>query len=254
MPGHTATPRRPIDVLLVEDSPSDAELTRKAFQRQRIDLRLHHVWDGVECLDFLERAEPFREPPRDVVRGSAVSGVKCIVTFDSAVEPRQTDDGHPDHFDIRHAAVPGHGGNPGANRVLCEDLLAAPGGEWEVVVRVKHDLDVGLNPPLRSYMFPLIAAEIQPDGCAEDAVTHPAEDHLLEVIPVPQIDDVILRLEAQLGQRYTQRCEVGDQRVLSEVVLLRAYKIGDWLEVVLLAVIRAELRLKVSHHRGRRRR
>jgi two-component system response regulator len=64
MPGQTATPRRPIDVLLVEDSPSDAELTRKAFQRQRIDLRLHHVWDGVECLEFLERAEPFREAPR----------------------------------------------------------------------------------------------------------------------------------------------------------------------------------------------
>ncbi len=64
MPGHTATPRRPIDVLLVEDSPSDAELTRKAFQRERVDLRLHHVWDGVECLDFLARAEPYREAPR----------------------------------------------------------------------------------------------------------------------------------------------------------------------------------------------
>jgi two-component system, chemotaxis family, response regulator Rcp1 len=64
MPGHTATPRRPINVLLVEDSPSDAELTRKAFQRQRIDLRLHHVWDGVECLHFLKRDEPFGEAPR----------------------------------------------------------------------------------------------------------------------------------------------------------------------------------------------
>jgi two-component system response regulator len=64
MPGHTATPQRPIDVLLVEDSPSDAELTRKAFQRQRIDMRLHHVWDGVECLQFLERSASFAEAPR----------------------------------------------------------------------------------------------------------------------------------------------------------------------------------------------
>ncbi|QDT53383.1 Response regulator rcp1 [Caulifigura coniformis] len=64
MPGHTATPTRPFDVLLVEDSPSDAELTRKAFQRQRVDMRLHHVWDGIECLNFLGRVDPFKEAPR----------------------------------------------------------------------------------------------------------------------------------------------------------------------------------------------
>jgi len=64
MPGQAATPRRPFDVLIVEDSPSDAELTRKAFQRQRVDLRLHHVWDGIECLSFLGREEPFTEAPR----------------------------------------------------------------------------------------------------------------------------------------------------------------------------------------------
>jgi CheY-like chemotaxis protein len=63
MPGHTATPSRHFDVLLVEDSPSDAELTRKAFLRQPIDLRLHHVWDGIECLHFLEREGPFAEAP-----------------------------------------------------------------------------------------------------------------------------------------------------------------------------------------------
>ena len=81
-------------------------------------------------------------------------------------------------------------------------------------------------------MSRLVAAEIQPDGCAQNTLTRPAEDHLLECIPVLQIDDVILRLEAQLGQRYAQRCEVGDQGVLGEVVPLRAYKIGDWPEVV----------------------
>ena len=64
MPGQTVSPRRPIDILLVEDSPSDAELTRKAFLRQRVDIRLHHVWDGVECLKFLERDDSFRDAPR----------------------------------------------------------------------------------------------------------------------------------------------------------------------------------------------
>lgn len=64
MQGHVTGSRRPFDVLLVEDSPSDAELTRKAFQLQRIDLRLHHVWDGVECLQFLEKAAAYTAAPR----------------------------------------------------------------------------------------------------------------------------------------------------------------------------------------------
>lgn len=42
-----------VDVLLVEDNPRDAELTIRAFKRNRLADRLFHVQDGAEALDFL---------------------------------------------------------------------------------------------------------------------------------------------------------------------------------------------------------
>ncbi|MDE2482840.1 MAG: response regulator [bacterium] len=44
-----------IEVLLVEDSPSDARLTQEAFKDGKIRNRLHLVSDGVEALAFLKR-------------------------------------------------------------------------------------------------------------------------------------------------------------------------------------------------------
>ena len=44
-----------IEVLLVEDNPRDAELTIRAFKRNRLANRLFHVQDGAEALDFLLR-------------------------------------------------------------------------------------------------------------------------------------------------------------------------------------------------------
>lgn len=41
------------DILLVEDNPDDAELTRIAFEEAGSPHRLHLVRDGVEALDFL---------------------------------------------------------------------------------------------------------------------------------------------------------------------------------------------------------
>ena len=45
--------RQPVDLLLVEDSASDAELTMEALRS--VDLARHVVWvkDGAEALDFL---------------------------------------------------------------------------------------------------------------------------------------------------------------------------------------------------------
>jgi two-component system response regulator len=42
-----------IDVLLVEDSPEDAELTIRALKKHNLANRLHHVQDGAEAIDFI---------------------------------------------------------------------------------------------------------------------------------------------------------------------------------------------------------
>jgi CheY-like chemotaxis protein len=55
---------RPAAILLVEDSPSDAELTRAAFQEGKIDNNLYHVQDGVEAMAFLRREGAHAAAPR----------------------------------------------------------------------------------------------------------------------------------------------------------------------------------------------
>lgn len=55
---------RPIEILLVEDSPTDALLTREALEQSKILNQLHHVEDGVEALAFLRGAAPYAGTPR----------------------------------------------------------------------------------------------------------------------------------------------------------------------------------------------
>ena len=55
---------RPIEILLVEDSPSDAQLAIEALQSAKIANHLSHVEDGVEAMQFLRREGPYREAPR----------------------------------------------------------------------------------------------------------------------------------------------------------------------------------------------
>lgn len=43
----------PIEVLLVEDNPGDADLTRETFEANRLHLRLRIAVDGVEALRML---------------------------------------------------------------------------------------------------------------------------------------------------------------------------------------------------------
>jgi two-component system, chemotaxis family, response regulator Rcp1 len=50
---------RPIEILLVEDNPGDARLTREALRDGKIHNKLHHVRDGVEALSFLRREGRF---------------------------------------------------------------------------------------------------------------------------------------------------------------------------------------------------
>lgn len=42
-----------VEVLLIEDNPSDAELTMRALKKRNLANRLFHVKDGAEAIDFL---------------------------------------------------------------------------------------------------------------------------------------------------------------------------------------------------------
>ena len=53
-----------IEVLLVEDNASDAELTLRALQKRNLANRVVVARDGVEALEVLQRAEP---PPKVVL-------------------------------------------------------------------------------------------------------------------------------------------------------------------------------------------
>ncbi len=50
---------RPVEILLVEDSPTDALLTREALSSAKMFNRLHHVTDGVAALEFLRKETNF---------------------------------------------------------------------------------------------------------------------------------------------------------------------------------------------------
>lgn len=53
-----------VDILLVEDSPTDALITREALNQARVLNRLHHVEDGNEALQFLRREGVHANAPR----------------------------------------------------------------------------------------------------------------------------------------------------------------------------------------------
>jgi CheY-like chemotaxis protein len=54
---------RPIDILLVEDSPADIRLTSEALKEARVLNALHVVPDGVEALAFLRKQGRYAAAP-----------------------------------------------------------------------------------------------------------------------------------------------------------------------------------------------
>ncbi|WP_445253145.1 response regulator [Nostoc sp. 106C] len=58
----------PIEVLLVEDNPGDALLTRIALEDSKITVHLNVVEDGVEAMAFLRKQEKYATVPHpDIV-------------------------------------------------------------------------------------------------------------------------------------------------------------------------------------------
>jgi len=54
---------RPIDILLVEDNPGDARLTREALAQSKVKNHLHYARDGEEAMAFLRHEGRFASAP-----------------------------------------------------------------------------------------------------------------------------------------------------------------------------------------------
>ena len=53
----------PVQILLVEDSPGDVNLTREALRSARVANELHVVEDGEAAMRFLRREDPYADVP-----------------------------------------------------------------------------------------------------------------------------------------------------------------------------------------------
>jgi chemotaxis family two-component system response regulator Rcp1 len=54
---------KPIEILLVEDNPGDARLTREALALSKVRNHLHHARDGEEAIAFLRREGGYEDAP-----------------------------------------------------------------------------------------------------------------------------------------------------------------------------------------------
>jgi CheY-like chemotaxis protein len=50
---------RPVEILLVEDNPGDANLLAEAFKNSRFSVHLNLVQDGEQALNYLRRKNPY---------------------------------------------------------------------------------------------------------------------------------------------------------------------------------------------------
>jgi two-component system, chemotaxis family, response regulator Rcp1 len=55
---------KPIEILLVEDNPGDADLTQEVLEESKVLNHIHVVGNGVEALAFLRREGVYAEMPR----------------------------------------------------------------------------------------------------------------------------------------------------------------------------------------------
>ncbi|MGE5197200.1 MAG: response regulator, partial [Deltaproteobacteria bacterium] len=55
---------KPIEILLVEDSPADVRLTKEALKEEKMLINLNVVGDGVEAMQFLRREGKFAKTAR----------------------------------------------------------------------------------------------------------------------------------------------------------------------------------------------
>ncbi len=54
----------PIEILLIEDNPSDIRLTQEVLKESKLQNNLHVVEDGEEALDYLYHRGPYAQEPQ----------------------------------------------------------------------------------------------------------------------------------------------------------------------------------------------
>jgi CheY-like chemotaxis protein len=62
MESHNSIPYS-IEILLVEDNPGDARLAKEALKESKLRNTLHHVEDGVEAIEFLNKRGKYTNKP-----------------------------------------------------------------------------------------------------------------------------------------------------------------------------------------------
>jgi CheY-like chemotaxis protein len=55
---------QPVEILLAEDNPGDAKLTRKALEQGNVINNLHVVTDGAEAVAYLRQEGEYADKPR----------------------------------------------------------------------------------------------------------------------------------------------------------------------------------------------
>ncbi len=55
---------KPVDILLIEDSPGDADLAKEALEESKLRNNLFIVTDGIEAMDFLYKKGKYSNMPR----------------------------------------------------------------------------------------------------------------------------------------------------------------------------------------------
>jgi len=58
------TQGEPVEILLAEDNPGDAKLTRKALEQGKVINNLHVVTDGVDAMAYLRQEGEYADRPR----------------------------------------------------------------------------------------------------------------------------------------------------------------------------------------------
>ncbi len=61
---NTTETGKPVEILLVEDSPGDVRLTRENLRESKMRNKLSVVTDGVEAINFLRREGSYADAPR----------------------------------------------------------------------------------------------------------------------------------------------------------------------------------------------